>query len=93
MFNVCEDAITNKILVYIKKKIINVRMLHKAFLSFFLSFPAPLVPLGVILVRHFLKECGNAAVWLGHCQSTAFDNNVIVNQPFLFSRLIAEYPY
>ena len=41
-------------------------MLHKAFFLFVcffvFSFFASLGPLGLILVRHFLRECGNAAM-------------------------------
>ena len=38
-------------------------MLHKAFFFFFgFSFFVSLGPLGLILVRHFLRECGNAAM-------------------------------
>jgi len=50
-----EDAITNKFGFILKR---NVLLLHKAFFSFF----APLGPLGLILVQHFLKECSGAAM-------------------------------
>ena len=33
-----------------------------------LSFFAPLGPLGLIIVWHFSKKCGNAAVWKEHCR-------------------------
>ena len=33
------------------------------FVTGFFPFFAPLGPLGLIIVRHFPKKCGNAAVW------------------------------
>ena len=64
-----KDAIINKILAYIIRKCtyvyVNVRL--RTFCNRFFSLFAPLGPLRlIIIVRHFPKESGNAAMpWSG----------------------------